>query len=109
MQSLSQYGYRVAQGRALGEPYEFVHFGIGVFQFAVTNLVSICVLLLLHEHGGQIHWQPSFAFTRLDQLRRRLPPHFGVIATGVILGGLAASSCLVTIRPCGVSDAPRAR
>ena len=42
-------------------------------------------------NGGVVHWQPAFAFTRLSQLRSLLPQHFGVMATSVILGGLAAS------------------
>ena len=41
--------------------------------------------------GGVVHWQPAFAFDRWSQLQTLLPPNFGVMAIGVILGGLAAS------------------
>ncbi len=68
---------------------------------AIWPIAAILTALIMYSamwtrlnwsyNGGVVQWQPSIAFTRLSQLQTLLPPHFGTMAAGVILGGMAAS------------------
>ena len=48
--------------------------------------------------GDSIHWQPTFAFTHLHQFRTLLPPHFGRLIVGALLGGFLATVLEVSVQ-----------
>ena len=67
------------------------HWMMGALLVGTICYSALWTQLNWRYNGVVVHWQPSFAFTRLSQLKTLLPPYFGTMAASVILGGMAAS------------------